>query len=395
MALPHPIDLATRQLASDHDRTREQPDLLIRKHVRMCASPFGFLRGSAPMYWQLLADHPELQEGPGGAGWLVGDLHLENFGAFRPDAPVNGDHGDKAAFGINDFDDATQGPWRLDLLRLATSLLLNLHQLQVDGVRAVQLTRVLVDAWAEAIHGEPLQDEPACVTALLDKVRHRSRKDLLDARTTVKGDNRFLLRGDRYLDLSPELAGAARHAFSQYVQSLDGGPDPEAFRVLDMAFRVAGTGSLGGLRIAVLVQGKGGRDGAWLFDMKAQGPPSTEALLPTPANLEPAQRVLDAMRACLDQPLKLAGTTRLGADSMLVRRLTPQEDRLDWRKLDSGEVEPLVRYLGALTGLSHGRGMTEPPATWDGADRRALVDRAIALCGLHVGTWLALCRLVG
>lgn len=43
----------------------------------------------------------------------------------------------------------------------------------------------------------------------------------------------------------------------------------------------------------------------------------------------------------------MLATTELGAFSMLVRRLAPQEDKLNLRKLGRADLQPLACYLGA------------------------------------------------
>src|SRR5690242_2333526 len=125
MPTPAPETLAARQFAIDLQRTQRFPSLLVRKQRRMSASPFAFLRGAAPLFYEILAEVPEFREGPDGDGWIVGDLHLENFGAYGPARPVGADTDKRAAaFNLDDFDDAIRGPWRWDLLRLLTSLIL-------------------------------------------------------------------------------------------------------------------------------------------------------------------------------------------------------------------------------------------------------------------------------
>src|SRR5207248_10944255 len=104
---------------------------------------------------------------------------------------------------------------------------------------------------------------PAVVSRLVAQVEARTRRELLDARTTlVHGERRFM-PGDRYKDLPRKLAKKVRRAFEGYAASLDEAdrPDAESLAVVDCALRIAGTGSLGGVRVAVLVRGKGGDDG--------------------------------------------------------------------------------------------------------------------------------------
>src|SRR5689334_6407319 len=111
-----------------------RPELLARKRARVAASPLAFLRGSAPFFYELLARHPELARGPDGDGWIVGDAHPENFGAYRPDPHGWRGERPRAVFDLNDFDEATPGaPVRLDLLRFLTGALLAARERALDA----------------------------------------------------------------------------------------------------------------------------------------------------------------------------------------------------------------------------------------------------------------------
>jgi hypothetical protein len=148
------------------------------------------------------------------------------------------------------------------------------------------------------------------------------------------------------------------------------------------------------LRVALLVRGKGGADGSWIFDMKEEDTPSA-AVLVKPPRLEPAERVAASIRACVAHPPHMIGTTRLRGSSMLVRRLTPQEDKLDWTKLKAEDLEPLARHLGALLGAAHFRGARRvPKKPWSAADRARLLAHAMSLAGMHEAMYLAYCDLV-
>src|SRR6266704_6883644 len=96
------------QLGGDVDESD-----LARKQKKMADSPFGFLRAT---YWRwaetILEVCPDLAEAP--AVLAVGDVHLENFGTWRD---VEG----RIVWGVNDFDEAAEMPYVLDLVRLATS----------------------------------------------------------------------------------------------------------------------------------------------------------------------------------------------------------------------------------------------------------------------------------
>jgi uncharacterized protein (DUF2252 family) len=89
---------------------------LTAKHARMSEGPFPFLRAT---YWRwaetILDVCPEFKGAPTVLG--VGDLHLENFGTWRDDDG-------RLVWGVNDFDEAAEMPYTLDLVRLAASAVL-------------------------------------------------------------------------------------------------------------------------------------------------------------------------------------------------------------------------------------------------------------------------------
>ena len=104
---------------------------LERKHAKMRNSAFAFLRAS---YWRwaetALVICPELATAP--ALLAVGDIHLENFGTWRD---IDG----RLIWGVNDFDEAAEMPYALDLLRLATSALVAEARLAAEDACAAIL----------------------------------------------------------------------------------------------------------------------------------------------------------------------------------------------------------------------------------------------------------------
>jgi uncharacterized protein (DUF2252 family) len=86
------------------------------KHQRMIEGVFPFLRATFYRWAQLWPDNcPELANAP--VTLAVGDLHIENFGTWR-------DSEGRLIWGVNDFDEACELPYAVDLLRLAVSALL-------------------------------------------------------------------------------------------------------------------------------------------------------------------------------------------------------------------------------------------------------------------------------
>ena len=102
---PDPLDLLA---ASNVGRVEE---LVPLRMGRMAASPFTFLRGAAcVMAWDLSRTPNS------GINVIIdGDAHINNFGMYgTPQRDV--------IFDLNDFDEATVGPWEWDLKRLVASV---------------------------------------------------------------------------------------------------------------------------------------------------------------------------------------------------------------------------------------------------------------------------------
>ena len=86
------------------------------KHGRMCDGPFPFLRATYYRWAEtILTECPELKKLPSVVA--VGDIHLENFGIWR-------DREGRLIWGVNDFDEAAEMPYALDLVRLGVSAVL-------------------------------------------------------------------------------------------------------------------------------------------------------------------------------------------------------------------------------------------------------------------------------
>jgi len=115
---------------------------LERKHAKMREDSFSFLRAT---YWRwgetVLEICPDAAEAP--QVLAVGDIHLENFGTWR-------DADGRLAWGVSDFDEATEMPYVLDLIRLATSALVaGPHK----GVAAGTLCTAILRGYRQGLAG--------------------------------------------------------------------------------------------------------------------------------------------------------------------------------------------------------------------------------------------------
>jgi uncharacterized protein (DUF2252 family) len=387
-----PFALAARQMEIDRHALRAVPWLARPKRRRLSPAPFAFLRGSTRLFYEILAARPDLAAGPDGDGWILGDMHLENVGAYPTDAR-------DVVFGLNDFDEATIGPLRYDVLRFSTSVLLAARAFEATGAQAIALVEHAVAAYLQARAGEASPGVPALVAGLLDRARRRSNKKLLDDRAPFVRGRRSFVDADRYHDLGPDVLARVPALLSAYVAAL--GPRAPAkaagWSVAAAAFRIAGNGSLGVLRIALLVRDQEGEER--LLELKECHEPAPRALIEPPAGLwtHPGERAAAAARALCAAPPRLLAPVRLGDLSFLGRRLFPQEDKLAVRKLRlSAELDDLVSYIGHVLGESHARGVAALGGArvrpWTGGESASLIDRAVVLAGLFESIYLAWVR---
>jgi hypothetical protein len=117
---------------------------LREKHEIMASGCFPFLRATfyrwAQLWPKLL---PELSRAP--VLLAVGDLHVENFGTWR-------DAEGRLIWGVNDFDEVCPMPYAIDLVRLAVSARLAIHDehLTCDPDRACD---AVLEGYREGILG--------------------------------------------------------------------------------------------------------------------------------------------------------------------------------------------------------------------------------------------------
>ncbi len=343
----------TPDLVRSFNRGRDAERLALKLR-KMRQDPFSFLRGSCHLFYDDWPQESELARGP--RTWICGDLHLENFGSY---------HGDNrlAYFDLNDFDEACLAPCGNDLVRLATSVLLAGHGLGAGPAVARELAGELLRAYAQELSmGKARWIERATSTGLVRRLlrglKRRDRVRFLDSRTRLtRGGRRFRIDGVHSLaavDLDMECVRGL-------MEGLTTGPHvPGSLRVLDVVRRVAGTGSLGLQRFAVLVEGHGSPDGNVLLDLKEAAPSAVRGRSRSRAALggDEAQRVVRLQRLLQAISPAFLMAVQYNNQGFILRELQPVEDRVDLVAA-GGRVRTLeheLRSFACLTAWAHLRG---------------------------------------
>jgi uncharacterized protein (DUF2252 family) len=254
------------------------PHLLPIRYGRMLVSPFTFYRGAAAVMAHDLAGTPVT----GVRLQACGDCHLLNFGGFA--TPER-----RLVFDINDFDETAVAPWEWDLKRLAASFVLagRSNGFDADDCReaawwavrsyrqhlAEYALQPVLDVWYEEIDLEALiasgEDEE-----FKGYTRNKLKKASAESAHAQEFARLAYVSGDqpRIIDHPPlvyhasdvesdgHFRKAVEFAYGEYLDSL-----PPArrllldrFRIVDLAIKVVGVGSVGTeCGIALLMSGNG------------------------------------------------------------------------------------------------------------------------------------------
>jgi uncharacterized protein (DUF2252 family) len=325
------------------------PERLAMKFAKMKESPFIFLRGACHLFYDALPDDPVLNKAP--LAWCCGDLHFENFGSYKADNRL-------VYFDINDYDEGALAPCTWDILRLLTSIHCGADALRATPAEAMAVSRDCLSGYREAvIRGKPLWVERDTSTGLihdlLTELQERKRTDFLDGRTVRKnGQRRLKVDGVKALPATETEQKVVGEFLARFAATQ---PNPGFFKVLDVARRIAGTGSLGVTRFVILVEGKGSPDGNYLLDLKQAMPSALSPHLARlgvaqPAWPDEARRVVSIQKQMqvVDHAF-LFPVVYEGAPCVL-KGLQPSEDRVaigDWgKKLD--RLREVVRTMGQV-----------------------------------------------
>lgn len=281
---------------------------------RMSFSPFTYLRGAAAV------QASDLSVGPRTDLWveLCGDAHLGNFRWFNcPDR--------RPVFDLNDFDETLPGPFEWDVKRLAASITVASRMNGFPKKKCQNATRTALRKYREAIKSaselNPLDlfyyrfraDNALARIAehggkhrrwkesiLAKAARKNSMRALNDLTAIVDGHRVILPKPPCTMRIDEELAGRHRDEISQFFDSykqslpLDRRVLVDQFRLVDVARKVVGVGSVGTQCFIVLLEAN---DGTPLFLQFKQATKSVlEPYLGNSAFEHSGQRVVEGQR---------------------------------------------------------------------------------------------------
>ena len=352
--------------------TGRNSELLKIKYKNMRSSAFVFYRGSCHLFYEAIPEKSFFSQTP--KSWLCGDLHLENLGCYKADNRA-------IYFDINDFDEAALASCLFDVARLLTSIMLAASDtLKIDQETAEQLCKRFLKVYAQTLEQGTArfvekQIAHGVLKTFLKDIQTRKRKDFIKKRTEKINNKRKLLVKYK------EISEISKEQKQQIIDTIDAWaenqPDPEFYKVLDVARRVAGTGSLGLERYQLLVKGHG-KGEHYLLDMKIANKSCLNSILKLkqPVYNNEAERIIQIQQRMQIFPQALLNSIQFNGQWFLLKELQPSQDKIDLTEC-KGDIDKINLVIDTFAAI----------VAWDqlrssGRQGSATADKLISFAGL-------------
>jgi uncharacterized protein (DUF2252 family) len=336
---------------------------------RMAASPFAFLRGTAGVMAEDFSGLPATGITP----VICGDAHLGNFGFYAsPERDL--------VFDLNDFDEAHPGAWEWDLRRLVASVHVAGRQNGASEKECGEAVSRCVRSYREHLShlaGEPLL-ERAYERLTVDRLHHTAsgagRRALEHAatrarrRTSDRALPRFTEQRDGALRLVEEPPLITRPDPAQYeliVAALDGYLQTlrtqwavvlGGYRLVDVAHKVVGVGSVGLRAYIALCEGSGPDDVLFLQLKQARRSVVAPYVHGDSAwHAHQGQRVVEYQQALQTVSDPLLGWTTVGTRQYYVRQFRDMKGAVVVDDIDAATLADYAGVCGLLLAKGHAR----------------------------------------
>lgn len=322
------------------------PEMVQLKYKFMQEDPFRFFRGTCHLFYEDLVKKINWEDET--KSWICGDLHLENFGSYKGDNRV-------VYFDLNDFDEAILAPISWELVRMLTSIHVASKVLALEQEKANLICKNFIDTYiAQLESGKALSVERKTAKGLLNdllkNVVNRSDKKLIKERT-VQANGKLILRIDnqKFLPLEDKAKKSILEKVNQWYRTNYGN---EKIKIHDIAYHIAGTGSIGVKRYVVLKEMiKTGQ--CHLIDIKEVLPSSLSPYvkIKQPKWKNEAERVRTIQnRAQYITPAWLHNI-EINNAFFIVKELQPLEDKMDLA-LCKGNTRKIIQILESMAILA-------------------------------------------
>jgi uncharacterized protein (DUF2252 family) len=386
---PDPLDL----LAANNKGRQER--LIPLRMGRMACSPFTFLRGAAcVMAWDL-----SKTPNTGIRSIIDGDAHINNFGLYgTPQRDV--------IFDLNDFDEATIGPWEWDVKRLVASVNVAARENGMNKSERAEAVRRAVagyrwnmdrlesvgvlDVWY--LHAYPNSDNPlikrdSSASSLIAKCVAKA-KNQTNSTLLTKTAERSTSGGWRLGEDPPILTRVDDETREKIIQGLEEYartlPPERAFmlnryHVADVCHRVVGVGSVGTRAYLALLFGNDENDPLFL-QVKESVSPAHAPYVPKlrkPYCEHEGMRVVMGQRALQASSDVMLGPTTVDGRPFFVRQMKNMKASVPVEELEGDSYNFYAYACGALLARAHAR-VGDAAALSGYCGNSAVLDDALA-----------------
>jgi uncharacterized protein (DUF2252 family) len=356
------------QIAASHAGRVEE--LVPVRVGRMISSPYGFLRGAAGIHAADFATLPATGIRP----VVCGDAHLGNFGFYAsPERDL--------IFDLNDFDEAHPGAWEWDLRRLVASVWVagrhsgaseqdcevavrrcvgayrrNLQRLAAEPLLARSFERLDADVMERRASG---RSSRRLVQQAADRARRRTSDRALPRFVSDDGGTRrivteppLITRPDeaQFEHLAAALDGYLATLPSHWARVVGG------YRVVDIAHKVVGVGSVGLRAYLALCEGSGPDDVLFLQLKQARRSVIAPYVHGDAAwHAHQGQRVVEYQQALQTVSDPLLGWTTVGEHQYYVRQFRDMKGAIVLDDIDAAALADYAAVCGLLLAKGHAR----------------------------------------
>ncbi|WP_306214024.1 DUF2252 domain-containing protein [Actinoplanes sp. RD1] len=346
-------------------------DRLIPVRVgRMHASPYAFLRGSA----NIMADDFATLPHTGITPVICGDAHLGNFGFYA--SPER-----ELVFDLNDFDEAHPGAWEWDLRRLVTSVHVAGRQNGFREHACADAVRHCVEEYREQI--QHLAEQPllrrsfdtldvddlrkaASKASFKDEIERAARR--ARRRTSDRALPRFTEQRDgtaRLVQEPPLITRPSDEDIDRLAEALDGYLNTlpphwarilAGYRIVDIAHKVVGVGSVGLRAYVALCEGSSPDDVVFLQLKEARRSVVAKHQHGAAAwHRHQGQRVVEYQQALQTVSDPLLGWTTVGDHQYYVRQFRDMKGAILVEDISASALEDYAGICGYLLAKGHAR----------------------------------------
>jgi uncharacterized protein (DUF2252 family) len=322
------------------------PEKILLKYKVIRENSFRFLRGTCHLFYEDISKQYKLPRSPN--AWLCGDLHLENFGSFKGS--------DKQEyFDISDFDEAILGPALYELSRLLVSVLVACKNLKYEKSQTAILLNTMINSYCQILQaGKPVTVENHTATGLvkilLDKVAGRKEKEIVkDKADKASGYEKLIIDNKKIFSLE---ASFKKELINNIQNWLDETRGKNKRKIHDVAFNIAGTGSIGINRYIALASDTG-TDNKYLLVIKQALPSSLQNFIAVrqPAWSNDAQRINQVQFRMQHTTPGGLGSLTFRNDWYITKWVQREADKIDLDGFLSEQKEQpvLLDTMGSLT----------------------------------------------